>query len=117
MLDRSQPHDEVYGLPGIKWSQGGRLYDLAGHPVTFRREETGEIDASDEKVERVVIEKIIDPPKKVFADVVSSHEPEGPTDLRSLHWKQLQAMVVQYGGPPGWTNMEDAIAFLRGKMP
>lgn len=96
MLDRTQPHDQVFGLPGVSWSQGGVMFDPNGRPVTFRREGTTE------GPEKVVIERVIEAPTEPKAE-----------GLAGMHWKHLAAMLEQYGET--YTSKEAAVAFLQGK--
>lgn len=105
MLDRSQPHQQVFGLPGVAWSQGGRSFDPSGHPVTYHRESSGQLDEAGTQIDRLVVERIADEP-------VIAAQPSGD-ELESYHWKHLSVMLGQYGET--YTTKEAAIAFLRGR--
>lgn len=110
MLDRSQPHDQVFGIPGVSWSQAGHLYDGAGNCVTYRRENTGEVDGIGDPVFRTIVERVeeVAPPPVVERVSVGADD-----EYTHMHWKTLKVILDQYGEP--FTTREAAIAFLRGR--
>lgn len=111
-LDHSQPFDEVFGLPGVKYSQGGILYDSVGHPVTYHRDKTAVVDGAGDPVDHLVVVPIVPKakPPVVRKEAVAGGEDDG---LEGMHYRYLQTMMDQYGEP--YTGKAEAIAFLRGK--
>lgn len=106
MLDHSKDIGEVFGIPGVKWSQDGCLYNAGGRPVTYRWEKTGEKDGSGDPQDRLVVTPLEEAPVQL-APVASGDE------LEATDWRHLKAMVSQYDEE--YTTREAAIAFLRGK--
>lgn len=106
MLDHSKDIGEVFGIPGVKWSQDGCLYNAGGRPVTYRWEKTGEKDGSGDPQDRLIVTALEEGPTPSAA--VATDDP-----LEMLDWRQLKAMVGQYDEE--YTTKEAAIAFLRGR--
>lgn len=86
MLDRSMPYDEVYGEPGVKWSQHGVLYNLLGIRVGGAEEA---------------------PP----APAGSAAAVKG-SSFGTMSNDALKAQVAIYGGT--WAGRLAAIRFLEG---
>ena len=107
MLDHSKALEEVFGIPGVKWSQDGCLYNAGGRPVTYRWEKTGEKDGSGDPQDRLIVTPLEEPPAPVATAAVPDDE------LETMDWRHLKTMVSQYDQP--YTTREAAIAFLRGK--
>lgn len=106
MLDRKRPYEQVFGIPGVTFSQDGRVFNSSGHPVTYRWEDTGEMDRSGDPISRCVVELDREPAPVVKAGSATS-------DLEQMHWKTLKVILDQYGEP--FTSRENAIAFLKGR--
>lgn len=94
MLDKSEPHSIVIGLPGVVFEQDGRYYRHNGDEVS----EDGALLA----VSDIVLPEQIAP---VLAEEAAPARRRGPVPNAEL--KQL---VEQFGGT--WTDRTDAIAFL-----
>jgi len=107
MLDHTKPCDQVFGIPGVSWSQDGCLYNAVGRPVTYRWEKTGEKDASGDPQDRLIVTALEDPPPVPVVVAASADE------LDNADWRHLKAMMMQYG--EDYTTKEAAIAFLRGR--
>lgn len=83
-LDETMPYSEVYGIPGVSYEQAGSFFTVAG---------------------REVRDGVVLPPEEEPEPVVAS-------EYRSMHWKNLKALVESYDHE--WVNKEDAVAFLEG---
>jgi hypothetical protein len=115
-LDRNAPYEQVFGIPGVVYAQGGQSFAGDGSPVVWRREATGEKTASGEPAERIVIEAVAggeDAGPLAFVRA-SKEEPEEAGDtFETMHWRHLAALLDQYGEE--FTTKAAAIAFLRNK--
>lgn len=92
-LDRDLPHDEIIGLPGVKYMQGNQYFGIDGTPLVFE-DGAARPARPDELPEPVA--------RAVVADDV---------DYSSKPTAELKAMLKVYGHE--WHNREDAIAFLQ----
>ncbi len=103
-FDPNEPFGEVFGIPGVKYTQHNRLYGLNGHEVRVVDEppdaESGEVRRHAEAIDLDDGEVLVKP------------EATSSNDFESMHWTALKAMVESYGGE--WSNKADAIKFLRG---
>lgn len=109
LFDPKAPYDQVFGIPGITYSQGGCLFNPQGQPVTYRREP---VPGSEDG--RLVIELLPVGKEAVAPPVVAASVPMAEK-YRSMHWKQLEALLGQYG--QAFTTREEAVAFLTGEPP
>jgi len=122
-LDTSEPYATFQGVPGVSFAQDGRLFDLAGHEVTYRRvmvEDEGKME------ERTVVERVQTmhvvmpevPPSEPEPAPFFQRERAKPAEERhgnagELHWTFLKAQLAMYDEP--YTTKEAALAFLAGK--
>ena len=85
-FDDTMPYAEVCGIPGVSFEQNGVFFTVAGHEV---RDGIAVLDE--------------DEPTASIA-----------SEFRSMHWKQLKALVETYGHD--WSSKDDAVAFLEGQI-
>lgn len=98
LLDRDLPHDEIIGIAGVKWSQGGRYYGVAGQPMIV---ENG--------IGRMALPGEL-PDAGPAAAAPPPTEPDVP-DFEAMPTADLKAALKVYG--EAWTGRDDAIAYLR----
>jgi hypothetical protein len=114
-LDRNAPYEQVFGVPGVAYAQGGQSFAGDGSPVVWRREATGEKQANGDPAERLIVERVPDDDAAPLAFVragAAETEEAGDT-LETMHWRHLAALLDQYGEE--FTTKAAAIAFLRNK--
>lgn len=95
-LDRSRDFGTVTGsdTAGVCYEQDGIEFNAMGIAVG------DPIPPSD-----------VDIAEAEEADAAAQETPADPYD--GMHWKQLKALVEQFGGE--WSNVSDAKAYLRGQ--
>lgn len=108
-FDPSQPADQVFGLPGVAWSQAGRCFDPHGRHVTWRREMV--TDDLGEQREVVIVERVEGEPEPE-PEVVFRPRPDDPRS-GDMHWTALKTKLAMFDEP--YTTKEAALAFLAGK--
>lgn len=111
-LDESRPYDQVAGVPGVAFSQGGCFFDNRGDPVELHTRERSEFDEdglerrwTEHYVVRIPVAQEPSPPKPPAA---------ADTNFSAMDWKELKVMVEAYGHP--WRGKNDAVAFLAGSL-
>jgi hypothetical protein len=124
-LDRTEPYATFQGVPGVAFAQDGRLFDLAGHEVTYRREM---VDDEGKQVERDIVERvqtmhvvIPDQPEpaavpffpRPVRPAVTERDDQRAANAGEMHWTYLKAQLAMYDEP--YTTKEAALAFLAGK--
>jgi hypothetical protein len=102
-LDQTKPYAIVCGLPGAHYQQDGVLFTVSGE------ESQGTTPLKEPDIEPP--EDPNDIPRCIMAE--SPPAPAETLEPGKMHWKHARAMVETYGGT--WTNMKDAMEFLKGK--
>ena len=108
-FDPARPHSEIWGQPGLAYSQDGQSFNGKGELVTdFSKLQP--VDApepqptpDDGSIPRCVT--IEEDPKSTEQKEISG--------LEAMHWKTLQKMCGLYG--IDYVNREQAISALKGK--
>ena len=107
-LNRALPFELVGGCPGVAFQQNGLSFNAGGQEVEIVQISDG--NGGQKPVGRVKVDATDDlcpTPENMPVDTTR------PPDIKSLHWRQLKALVEQYGGV--WTDRADALKFLSGE--
>lgn len=102
MIDFSKPFQEVHGLPGAKYEQGGVFFDGNGQPSASLQPYEDETPPPDDSS-----------PLPYCTIEEQTSKDAAPVKLHAMTNGYLKAMVETYGGT--FTNRQDAIAYLKGK--
>lgn len=106
-LNRALPYDTVGGCPGVAYLQNGLYFTAGGQEAEIIHVDDGNGGKMPLGRAKVGADDDLVPP---LENMPVDHAK--PQDPKTLHWRQLKALVEQYGGT--WTNRDDALAFLSG---
>lgn len=105
-LDRAAPYDEIWGQPGLAFSQNGHVFDGQGNIVT----DFGNLKPVDAPEPKPTPEDGSVPRCVIMNE--DQKEQDNTLVLEAMHWKTLQKMCGLYG--ISYSSREQAIAALRG---
>lgn len=96
MFDRSLPHDQIIGIPGVQWTQRGRYYTADGRHVL---------------IERGVARAAPEPEPEPEPEQPQARKGGRPKNIENRTDAELQAQLAIYGEP--WQGREAAVAYLK----
>lgn len=108
-FDPARPHDQIWGQPGLAFSQDGAVFNGKGELV----EDFSGLKPVDAPEPTPTPDDGSIPKCYVMEETPQQKAAEAVNGLEGMHWKTLQKMCTLYGLP--YENREQAISALKGK--